>query len=440
MRTPNQPILPALAGPLNPLILGDFETVLARKSPSIGGLGGASALLLTIATLMTPAAIAAPDLSHRMQDIQIRLVDRQGKPVPNASIEIRQTRHKFGFGTALSTEAFRDAETSASDQAQYQKIAKQLFNASVPENALKWQSMAPEAGKVDYSEADRLIQWSDRARLTPRGHTLFWEVEEFNQPWVRALKPADLRTAMLDRTKTLCQRYRGKVDEIDLFNEMLHGNFFRSRLGPTIIKEVADTCKKANPHVKLYVNDYDILNGKRLEDYAKQIQDLLDSGVPIDGIGIQAHIEKPLSTQQITTALDRLAKFNLPLKITEVSLKAPSDQEQAQWLTDLYTTAFAHKSVTSILLWGYWEPRHWWPQAALYRKDWTEKPAALAYQTLIHQQWWTHKTLTTDQNGQIQTPAYLGNYEINIREGNRHLIQPLILNKENPIKTTIVLK
>ncbi|NJM46900.1 MAG: 1,4-beta-xylanase [Alkalinema sp. RU_4_3] len=356
--------------------------------------------------------------------------------------EYRQTHAHPNLPSAppLSTEAFRDSETSASDQAQYQKIAKQLFNASVPENALKWQSMAPEPGKVDYSEADRLIQWSDRARLSMRGHTLFWEVEEFNPTWVKALKPEALRKTMLDRTKNLCQRYRGKVDEIDLFNEMLHGNFFTSRLGPGIIKEVADTCKQANPQVKLYVNDYDILNGTRLEDYANQIQDLLNSGVPIEGIGIQAHIEKPLTTTEINTALDRLAPFNLPLKITEVSLKAPSDEAQAQWLTDLYTTAFAHKSVESILLWGYWEPRHWWPQAALYRKDWTPKPAAIAYQTLIHNQWWTHKTLTTDKAGQIQTPAFLGQYEISIREGNRHRTQPLILTKDNPIQTTIVLK
>jgi hypothetical protein len=39
---PNRSVA-AMAGPLNPPILGDFETDLARKSPSIGGLGGGSA-------------------------------------------------------------------------------------------------------------------------------------------------------------------------------------------------------------------------------------------------------------------------------------------------------------------------------------------------------------------------------------------------------------
>jgi hypothetical protein len=38
---PNRSVA-AMAGPLNPPILGDFETDLARKSPSIGGLGGDS--------------------------------------------------------------------------------------------------------------------------------------------------------------------------------------------------------------------------------------------------------------------------------------------------------------------------------------------------------------------------------------------------------------
>jgi uncharacterized protein involved in response to NO len=41
--TPNQSSAAAVAGPLNPPILGDFETDLARKSPRIGGLGGGSA-------------------------------------------------------------------------------------------------------------------------------------------------------------------------------------------------------------------------------------------------------------------------------------------------------------------------------------------------------------------------------------------------------------
>jgi hypothetical protein len=41
--TSDQPVVATVAGPLNPPILGDFETDPARKSPRIGGLGGGSA-------------------------------------------------------------------------------------------------------------------------------------------------------------------------------------------------------------------------------------------------------------------------------------------------------------------------------------------------------------------------------------------------------------
>ncbi len=48
----------AIAGPLNPKILGNFETDLARKSPSIGGLGGGSRE--GIATSLQPGDILIP--------------------------------------------------------------------------------------------------------------------------------------------------------------------------------------------------------------------------------------------------------------------------------------------------------------------------------------------------------------------------------------------
>jgi hypothetical protein len=47
MATLNQTIIATIAGPLNPPILGDFEIVLARKSPRIGGLGGCSVGYIT---------------------------------------------------------------------------------------------------------------------------------------------------------------------------------------------------------------------------------------------------------------------------------------------------------------------------------------------------------------------------------------------------------
>jgi endo-1,4-beta-xylanase len=32
---------------------------------------------------------------------------------------------------------------------------------------------------------------------------------------------------------------------------------------------------------------------------------------------------------------------------------------------------FAHPSVEGILMWGFWQGKHWRPNAFLWKKDWT---------------------------------------------------------------------
>jgi CHAT domain-containing protein len=59
-----------IAGPLNPPILGDFETVLARKSPRIGGLGGVLLSIFTILCIIfthSPTIAATPPQTQAKQ-------------------------------------------------------------------------------------------------------------------------------------------------------------------------------------------------------------------------------------------------------------------------------------------------------------------------------------------------------------------------------------
>lgn len=350
---------------------------------------------------------------HRLGMLTVQVVNPQGQPLPNAQVQIQQQTHAFPFGVALANELFQ-ANANPQDQAQYRAIAKKLFNAAVHENALKWYDTEPQQGQVSYALADRILAWAQQQGWTMRGHTLFWEVEKWQQDWVKALPPDQLRAAVKNRAIEVCQRYRGKIDEFDLNNEMLHGDFYRSRLGPGIIKDMAIWCREGNPDAVFYVNDYGIINDDKLPAYVAQIKDLLQQGVPIGGIGIQAHIDHPLDIAKFKNALDTLAQFNLPLKITEVSVKRENDQAQAETLQQLYETAFAHPAVKEILLWGFWEKAHWWPTAALYREDFSPKPAATTYNNLLFQAWWTNETGTTNQAGIYQTPGFLGDYKITV--------------------------
>ncbi len=366
-----------------------------------------------------PRSVTAPTdgLSEQIRllrqgTLTVLVQNAQGQPIANAKVVAAQQTHAFPFGVALDTAMFEPSPPAAANW--YRDTARQNFNAAVHENALKWYALEPQQGKLDFTMADRILAWSEAQGWPMRGHTLFWEVEQFNPPWLKTLPPEQLRAAVKNHAMTVCRHYRGRINEFDVNNEMLHGNFFRSRLGEGIVKEMFEWCREGNPDAVLYVNDYGIIEGDRLDDYVQQIRDLLSQGVPIGGIGIQAHLEYPLDAAKMKRALDTLAQFNLPLKITEVSVSLADEQQQAETLRQIYRIAFAHPAVKEILLWGFWEGNHWRPQAGLYRRDFSAKPAAEAYRQLLFQEWWTISNGTTNADGRWQTRGYAGRYRLTV--------------------------
>lgn len=354
----------------------------------------------------------------RTGNIVIEVVNSQQQTIPGVEVKIEQVTHEFEFGTALSTQIFSQG-ADPNDRDRYLHLARQLFNTTVHENALKWDAMEPQRGQLSYADADRILSWSEAHSLPLRGHTIFWEVEQWNPAWLKSLSKQDLQIAVERRATEICGRYRGRIREYDVLNEMLHGDFFRQRLGADIVKTMFQRCHAADPGAVLYVNDYDILNGKRLDDYVRQIRSLLAQGVPVGGIGIQAHILKEtIAPAQIQHSLDTLAQFNLPIKITEFSTQTDTEQEQAKNLLNVYQIAFAHPQVKGILMWGFWEKAHWVPQAAIFDKNFRPKLAAKVYQDLVFRQWWTRSSGNTNRNGQFSTRAFFGQYRVTVKGRN----------------------
>jgi endo-1,4-beta-xylanase len=379
----------------------------------------------------------------RMGDVAFTIVDANGQPIPNATIQLTQTRHHFPFGVALSTDIFSiNGEANEPDRTQYMRLAQTLFNAAVHENALKWLENEPKAGQVSYADADAIWDWSHQNQMPMRGHTLFWEVEKFNQDWVKQLSPKQLRQAMRDRVSNVCSRFKGRINEFDVFNEVLHGDFYRKRLGDQIFADMFKACHDINPNVRLYTNDFAILEGEKVSNYVQQIQGLQQQGAPIGGIGIQAHfdVQDNPSPERIEQTLDRLAQFHLPIKITELSIQAPDEQAQATKLRDFLRTTFAHPAVEGVMLWGFWEGNHCFKPASLYRQDWSEKPAGKAYRSLVFGQWWTQETLQTDPSGHGQTRAFYGNYTATIRQGDRQQVISFVITPQDKMGKTVRVK
>jgi GH35 family endo-1,4-beta-xylanase len=375
----------------------------------------------------------AVSLAQNAEIEQCIIKNRKGeiiiKTKPGSAVKVEQVKHEFWFGCAIPNSLF-EGWMSEENKTVFKQKFLENFNSAVTENAVKWQTMERKKGEVNYSVIDAMLQWTDENKIPLRGHNIFWGIEQFVQPWVKELTNEELELTMKNRAETLTARYRGRFTEYDLNNEMIHGNYYEEKLGPDITKKMAQWCKNGDPDIKLYVNDYDILTGNKLPEYMAHIRLLLKQGVPVAGIGVQGHLHaESFDRKELKNALDSLAKFNLPIRVTEFNLPGQrskyyekrnlkltdeEEQQKANDIVDYYRICFAHPAVEGILMWGFWEGANWIPQSSLYKRDWSPTPAATAYQNLIFKEWWTKAEGKTNRKGEFVTPAFYGKYKVTV--------------------------
>jgi endo-1,4-beta-xylanase len=384
-----------------------------------------SQILLLFGCLGVLAAAESDEaIGHRQGTLVVQTA-------PGATVVVEQLRHEFWFGATLPGNIF-SGRAGAADIAKFKEIFTSHFNAGVIESAFKWHDMERAKGLVNYSIVDRMLEWADRESIPLRGHCIFWGVPRYVQNWVKELNDEDLRKALEQRGRSIGARYRGRFAEYDLNNEMIHANYYADRLGPHITRQMALWVKDGDSDAKLFVNDYDILTGRRLDDYVKHIRGLLDVGTPIEGIGVQGHLHgDSFDAAALENALDQLAQFRLPIRITEfnfpgqrsryyqaerrkTALSPEEEKAKAEALGEYFRICFAHPALTGILLWGFWEGANWIPQSSLYKRDWTPTPAAVAYKDLVLNQWWTRWSGKADAQGLATVRAYYGQHRITV--------------------------
>jgi GH35 family endo-1,4-beta-xylanase len=398
------------------------QTKAIRKTFSCSLMAAAILFALNAGSYAQYPGIDEDIARHRKGEIVVRA--KKGDKVT-----VEQLRHEFWFGCAIS-DGFASGRMSESDMKQYRENFIKNFNSAVTENAVKWASMERNKGEVNYSNIDAILKFTDENNIPLRGHNLFWGIPRFVQPWVKEMNDDELRKTLQNRAETVTRRYKGRFAEYDLNNEMIHGNYYEKRLGPEITKLMAQWAHNGDPDAKLFLNDYDILTGNKLPEYMAQIRTLLKQGVPIAGIGVQGHLHgDTFDRNQLRNALDSLAIFKLPIRITEFNMPGQrsryhtekiltmTPQEEAQKakdIVDYYKICFAHPAVKGILMWGFWAGANWIPVSSLYNRDWSPTPSAEAYQNLIFKELWTKASGQADKKGEFSTPAFYGKYRITV--------------------------
>jgi hypothetical protein len=99
------------------------------------------------------------------------------------------------------------------------------------------------------------------------------------------------------------------------------------------------------------------------------------------------------------------------IQVTEFDVNLADEDVQAQFTRDYMTIAFSHPKMNGFTLWGFWAGRHWLPDGAMFRRDWSAKKNLEVWRDLIFREWWTDVEGITGEDGVFRTRGFLGNYE-----------------------------
>ncbi|MDQ2085817.1 endo-1,4-beta-xylanase [Herbivorax sp. ANBcel31] len=344
----------------------------------------------------------------RKRDAVIQVVDSNGSPVSGANIEVEQTRNHFPFGSAIARHAMHDER--------YKEFFLENYEWAVFENESKWYHNEPSEGNVTYADADYMYEWCEENDILVRGHCVFWEVEEYVPQWVTQLSDSELMEAIDRRLESVVPRYAGKFVDWDVNNEMLHGSFFKDRLGKDIWLYMFERTRELDPNAKLFVNDYNVLSEAEADEFVQQINWFLDNGIELDGIGAQGHFpeERVIDPVVVESRINTLASTGLPVWVTEYDSTTHDVELRADNLENFYRLAFSNPNVDGILMWGFHADSHWrGPDAAIVDHDWTVNEAGLRYQSL-REEWRTNESGTTNSSGNYDFRGFHGTYDITI--------------------------
>ncbi|MYS89426.1 MULTISPECIES: endo-1,4-beta-xylanase [Streptomyces] len=277
----------------------------------------------------------------------------------------------------------------------YGEIAGREFNWLTPGNAMKWGSVEPSRGSYNWAEADQIVDFAEAHDQQVRGHTLLWHQQNpgwlTNGNWTRDQLSAIVR----DHIATEVGRYKGRLAAWDVVNEPFNEDgtyrptLFHDTLGQDYIAQALTWARAADPGAKLYINDYNVegVNAKSTALY-NLVKSLKERGVPIDGVGLQAHLivgQVPSTMQQ---NIQRFADLGVDVAITELDIRMqlPATQakltQQAADYKAVMNACVAVARCTGVTVWGFTDSDSWIPDtfpgqgaATPYDENYRPKPA-----------------------------------------------------------------
>ncbi|MGO4346946.1 endo-1,4-beta-xylanase [Paenibacillus sp. MCAF9] len=280
------------------------------------------------------------------------------------------------------------------------EMLKKHVNWLVAENVMKPDAIQPTEGKFNWGNADRIVAFAKENNMEVRFHTLLWHSQvgawffkdAEGKPMVEetdAAKREANKKLLLQRVnthvRTIVERYKDDIQSWDVVNEVIEpadpdgmrASEWYKITGTDFIETAFRAAREAGgAEAKLYINDYGTDNPAKRDRLYELVKEMLDKGVPIDGVGHQTHIDLFGPTvNSIIESMKKFAELGLDNLVTELdmSLYAWNDrsdvgsdipvdllQKQADRYRELFEAFRDNKDILSgVVFWGIADDHTW---------------------------------------------------------------------------------
>jgi endo-1,4-beta-xylanase len=275
----------------------------------------------------------------------------------------------------------------------YANLIARECSIVTPNGELKWNATEPQPGKFTFESADAIANFCQKNNIELHGHTLFWHMGK--PDWL----PYPPTLKMIERhVKGVMGHYRNSpvLKSWDIANEIIADSEndtdnatygLRRGVKPELIRDLFKIAADVDKTKKFYLNDYGIEGATwKSSRFLKMIEYLKNSGVKIDGAGMQSHLW--LSTAYgfdatgFSSVLKRLNDMGVKPVITELDIIIDSplpdsipklDQMVADGYKRFLDICFAAK-VDTVITWGITDRHTWirhpdWMPRKIYRDN-----------------------------------------------------------------------
>lgn len=279
-------------------------------------------LIIIIATLLMSCSGSGGD-EPNVSPVQVL--------TPSATLKASAN---FPIGNIVSASKLSGTDTY------FRTLLNKEFNSITAENDMKMGAMFTGPDTYDFSKGDAIVNYAKTNGLRVHGHALVWHASIPN--WLKNYggTDAEFEAQVKGYIKATVAHFaaikttggKSVVESWDVVNEHFTSDaanaVFSTRMGSDYVSKCFMWAREADADVKLFYNDYNL---ESQDSKAAQVVDMVNTfktnSTPIDGIGMQMHIDYQYpNLSALSNNLTLLKNTGLLIHFSELDMTVNKDK------------------------------------------------------------------------------------------------------------------